>query len=392
MIFKLFKQNVNLSQIIGFTLTSIIGLSILMLNFTLFKDLSPLFDQKSIFGKDIIVLSKKVNMLSSLQGKRTYFLDEELKDIKAQEFVNDLALFKSATFRVQASFMITANQGFLSDIFLESIPPKFIDIQSDDWKFSEGDKIIPVIVPRSYLTLYNFGFAQSQGLPQISENILKTLSFTFKLEGRGRQDRYKGKIVGFSEKINSILVPEEFMTYANNIYGQSEIKPSRLVIETDNVSNPEIAKYFKTKNYDINEDSLKGGKATYFIKLSFAIISSIGFVITGLGVLLLLLSFTVFLYKSKEKLKDLLMIGYSFQQLFRPFLFAIIVINLLSVAISLVVTLFIRKSILLVFNKALSIEASANSILWINVPVLFVVITLLSYLSLRLTMKKVLRS
>ena len=47
---------------------------------------------------------------------------------------------------------------------------------------------IPIIIPRNYLNLYNYGFAKSQGLPQISEGIFQRVSLGIEVAGNGRTE------------------------------------------------------------------------------------------------------------------------------------------------------------------------------------------------------------
>ena len=70
-----------------------------------------------------------------------------------------------------------------------------------------------IIIPRNYLNLYNFGFAQSRSLPQLSEGVMGMVNLDIRITGVGRTENFKGKIVGFSNRLNTILVPETFMTW-----------------------------------------------------------------------------------------------------------------------------------------------------------------------------------
>ena len=47
-----------------------------------------------------------------------------------------------------------------TDMFFESVPDGFVDVNLDKWVFNENEPVIPIIIPRNYLNLYNFGFAQ----------------------------------------------------------------------------------------------------------------------------------------------------------------------------------------------------------------------------------------
>lgn len=46
------------------------------------------------------------------------------------------------------------------------------------------------------------------------------------MRGNGRVEQYKGNIVGFSNRLNTILVPQSFMKWANEISHRMQ-KPNR---------------------------------------------------------------------------------------------------------------------------------------------------------------------
>lgn len=56
-----------------------------------------------------------------------------------------------------------------TEMFFESVPDEYVDVNLDKWLFDKETRVIPIIIPRNYLNLYNFGFAQSRSLPKLSE-------------------------------------------------------------------------------------------------------------------------------------------------------------------------------------------------------------------------------
>lgn len=66
--------------------------------------------------------------------------------------------------------------------------------------------------------------------------------------GNGQVKQMKGNIVGFSNRLNTILVPESFMNWANEAYGAGEkAEPSRLIVEVNNPADERIAKFSSRK-------------------------------------------------------------------------------------------------------------------------------------------------
>lgn len=56
---------------------------------------------------------------------------------------------------------------------------------------------MPIILPRNYLNLYNFGFASTRGLPQVSEDLVRGITLDLDLSGRGQFRNLKGRVVAF---------------------------------------------------------------------------------------------------------------------------------------------------------------------------------------------------
>ena len=135
------------------------------------------------------------------------FSRSEIKDIREQPFADKVVGFISNQFSLSAFTESKRFPDFYTDLFFEAIPDEYLDVKNPEWHWVAGQKTIPVILPQDYLNLYNFGFAPSQGLPQISPKTISLVNFKIEISGRGKSDQYKGRIIGFSNRINSILVP-----------------------------------------------------------------------------------------------------------------------------------------------------------------------------------------
>ena len=58
----------------------------------------------------------------------------------------------------------------------------------------------------------------------------------------------KGRVVGFSNRLNTILVPEAFMEWSNKVYAPvADGVPVRLVMEVDNPADDAIARFLQEK-------------------------------------------------------------------------------------------------------------------------------------------------
>ncbi len=221
LVHKLLKENLSIGQLIGYALSSLLGLSIVLLGIQFFIDASPVFSSnESFLKKDFLVISKKVSLLKTIGASSTAFKESEIEDLKQQAFVSKVGFFTPSTFSVELRTDGSSGlMAFSTDLFFEAIPDEFLDVTSQDWGWEKGSDFVPIIIPRSYLHLYNFGFAQSKGYPQISENMIENVAMIVSIGEQYNSTRLKARIVGFSNKINTILVPLSFITWANQSYG-----------------------------------------------------------------------------------------------------------------------------------------------------------------------------
>lgn len=338
-----------MTQIIGFGLANLIGLAIVLLSIQSYWDIDNLFNSEDGFlSNNFIIVNKKVSLLKTLRNKRTYFTEDEIADVANQPFVKRSSVFLPASYQVKAFVRTGKNfPAFYTDLFFESVPDEFLDVQDAKWQWEEGDELIPVIIPRSYLALYNFGFAPSQGLPQVSENIIKQVGLKVRIVGGGKERIFDSRIVGFSDRLNTILVPYDFMSWANKNYGSGEtIESARMIIETENPADPSIAKYFTDENYELNNDALETGKLSYFLRLAVFGILTIGLIISALAIGLLILSINLLIEKNKDKLKNLHLIGYEVKTIARPYQLLAISLNLSCLIIAAIIVVIVRGSLL----------------------------------------------
>ena len=355
MIWKLLKQHINPSQLLGFSLANVCGMVIVLLAIQFYRDVLPAFTQGDSFLKgDYVIVSKKISTLGTLVGKQTTFSTRDIEEIEEQPFVKRVGSFLPSQFKVMAGMGL---QGVTmsTDLFFESVPDAYVDVQSDRWKFDPESGIIPIIIPRNYLNLYNFGFAQSRNLPQLSEGVIGMVNLDIRMAGNGQVGQMKGRIVGFSSRLNTILVPEAFIRWANARYGTGkEVEPSRLVIEVSNPADERIVQFFQQKGYEQEGNELEAGKTTWFLKVVVGVVLSVGLLISVLSFYILILSVYLLLQKNMRKLETLLLIGYSPVQVARPYQLLTIGLNLLVLLLGLGIVAGIRSVYLPVFSSLLT--------------------------------------
>lgn len=346
LVWKLLRQHISIGQFTGFTMANLIGMVIILLGFQFYQDVSSIFSSKESFmKKDYIVVTKQVGAVSALTGKGNSFAPAEIEALEKQPFTRSLGQFLPADFSVSASMgMKNIGIQFSTEMFFESVPDDYVDYNSSQWNYREGDELIPIILPRNYLNLYNFGYAQTRGLPKLSENVISMISLDISIRGQGKSGHYQGKIVGFSNRLNTILVPKAFLDWANKEYGSGEkVYPSRLILEVSNPTDDRIAKYFQDKGYETEDDKLEQGKTIWFLKIVVGIVMAVGILITVLALYILMLSIYLLVEKNSAKLENLLLIGYSPSRVAWPYQLLTLGLNTIVLVLAFIILMIVRK-------------------------------------------------
>ena len=346
LVWKLMRRHISMSQLVGFFFANLCGMVIVLLGIQFYQDVAPVFTEgDSFMKKDYLIVSKKVSTLGSFVGKSSTFSNSDIEEILDQPFTKEVGAFTPSQFKVSAGVgMEQIGLNMSTAMFFESVPDKYVDVNLDEWHFEPGQEIVPIIIPRNYLNLYNFGFAQSRSLPQLSEGVMNLINLEVRISGGGRQNSYKGKIAGFSNRLNTILVPESFMVWANANYsdGKSDKEPSRLIVEVGNPTDDRIARFFKEHGYETEDDKLDAGKTTWFLKVVVGIVLAIGLIISLLSFYILMLSIYLLLQKNSTKLENLLLIGYGPNRVALPYQILTIVLNACVLVLAIGVVLYVR--------------------------------------------------
>ena len=385
MIWRLLRQHISVAQLVGFFLANLCGMVIVLLSVQFYKDVLPVFTQgDSFMKKDYVIVSKKVSTLGSLVSKGATFSKTDIAEMQEQPFAKKTGAFTPAQFEVSAG-MGMAGMQLSTAMFFESVPDEFVDVRLEGWTYREGQDEIPIIIPRNYLNLYNFGFAQSRNLPQLSEGVMGMMTLDIRLSGQGRTEQMKGRIVGFSNRLNTILVPQAFMDWANVTFGKGEENaPSRLIVEVDNPADDRIAKYFKDKGYDTEGDKLDAGKTTWFLKMIVGIVLSVGLIISVLSFYLLMLSIYLLLQKNTKKLENLLLIGFSPAAVARPYQVLTVALNAAVAVIGILVLYMVRGGYMDMLRRM--VPDLQKGSLWpalLTAGILFLVVSVLNVLAVR---------
>lgn len=345
LVWKLLRHHISIPQLAGFFLANLAGMLIVLLAFQFYRDVLPVFTADDSFMKaDFMIVNKRISAATTLSGRSQGFTKADIDDLSRQPFVKRLGTFTRAEYKLDAQLGVGQQNLISTELFLESVPDGFIDVPLTDWNYTPGSSPdVPVILPRSYINLYNFGYAQSHNLPKISEGVLGIINLRIRIRGNGRDDIYKGRVIGFSSRLNSILVPQSFMEWSNQTYAPLEqTAPSRLLLEVSNPADEQVAQYLERKGYDTEDDRQNAEKTAYFLRLLVTIVIAVGLVIALLSFYILMLSIYLLVQKNASKLESLMLIGYSPSKVARPYQLLTIALNALVLVLAIGVLWFVR--------------------------------------------------
>ena len=391
MLQKLQRKTLMPAQLMGYALALFVGVSLLLIIAQFYLDIKPIIkNDASVFKSSTAVINKEVSLFKTMNKKKLYFSKKELNRIKKQAFIQDLAVFNYASFEIKA---YTNGGGdvpeFYTDLFFESIPDDYIDVKSDAWHWQEKDSLIPIIIPESYLKLYNFGFAESQGLPVFSKNTIQDFVFNIKLIRKGKQQIFKGRIVGFSSTINSILVPNDFLQWANKQFGKAkEQQVSRVLLSFKDPSDARIVQYFNEHNYTINKEKLALGKLTFFFKTAFIFAFIVALIIIVLAIAFVVLSINLMLQKNQTVLKNLHSIGFEQKKIAHFYELIFIGISSLTVVLAFSLSTYVRGVYIEKFNTLFDFEEVQSQLFLFTLGLLFC-ISILFYFLLKKRIAKI---
>jgi hypothetical protein len=339
-------------------ITLFVGTTLLLLSVMIwwnFREVLQKRSQNDSLSSTFLTINKQITDRN--MGAANLFSEAEIDDLKKLPEVQEVGALSSNHFPVSAS--MGSSLGFYTQLFLEAVPEHFMDKKPKDWNWQEGDNQVPIIVSSEFLNLYNFGFAPSQGLPQLSETSIQALGFDLTIGGN-TQEKYIGHVVGFSNRINSILVPESFLQYANQKFGSNApIAPSRLILKMKDPSDPKFVQYLEQHGYTTNSEQLRWNKVRAIVQTVSLATGILAILLIAISALVFVLFIELTLAKASESIQLLRQLGYSPTRLGRYITSRFLPLILTAIAAALFIALCVQFSFSLWVQK---LQLSANTL------------------------------
>jgi hypothetical protein len=288
-----------------------IGVLLLLCSLQMYINIQSLLTEGGIRknGYDFISVTKTVTNETMGKPEKNLFTQQDIDEIKALPFIENAAPLLPNQFRVKLSAGDIIP--FRTDLFLETLENDFIDTIPPSFSWQPGQETLPIILSSDFFEIYNV-FAPAQDLPQVSKETATGIPVLVTCEGNGHEQAFVGRIVAFSDRINSVLVPKTFLDWANNTFGQQKsIEASRIFLKTKDANNPELLKFLDRKNYKINKDKTILGRNKIVIQSIFSGLGVFGLLVVALALMLFSFYLQLVIARSKDNLRLLLTLGYS---------------------------------------------------------------------------------
>lgn len=341
----------------------------------LYENANRLFGSKSSDSNYWLTFSKKITPDNIGRKELLGFNENDISKIKTWSEVKAIYPFSANEFKA------SANGGdfipFYTDLYFEGLNLKAIDSDLTDEEFQVKGDEIPIIISREYLNLYNYGFALNQGLPQISEDFAKKIEVNINITVNKQNKTYKGKMVGLSDRIHSVLIPKKFLD-SLNIAEKPELATqpkiyNRVLVQVKDSGDEGLVSKMKENGYESNQESLRSAKIKSKLFLVLKIIAVLGVFIFALCLYIIVSFIKIQFLEKQEEVSIKNSLGYSPKKMVsdisRKFSMNLMFVLILSLGLIAAGQYFIARSE--VSNGLLSMYI--NPLLWsmiIIIPIL----------------------
>jgi hypothetical protein len=315
MIKKMLFHKLDSVQLLIVTIGAVVGFLFLLTVVHYFVAIKSLASGADSFGANLVVAQKKVSKYAAFDSNNAVFTAEDLDLLNAHPAIQKVAPVVNNQFYVSLAMREEGLPYFSTDIFIQAVDDDMLDLKLEDWRWNENSEQIPLVMPRDFMLMLN-QFAASYNIPQVSEEIAKTLNFTLELRGEGGKKSYKARIVGFSNQMNSVLVPISFMTFGNSTYAANKSsEPTLLILKLDQKKYGDFELLMDDLNLEIKENELLVVKIQGMLYVVLSVLFIIALIIVLLCGMMLAQFSMLLVSESAYEVQTLLRIGYHPKQI-----------------------------------------------------------------------------
>lgn len=321
MLDKLLFKNQDRRQLLIAIIGAFMGITFLITSIHYIIKVNEFGKGADILGPNTLIVQKKVTNASSLNLTKTDFSERELQKMRNEPFIVEVKPVLSNNFEVSFETSDPLVPYFRSDVFIQTVDQKFLDVKSTKWTWKPGDKYVPMIMPREFLVMLNT-FMSAKGIPQISDDLAMDVKFKFKIWNKNGEEKVNVKIIGFTNEVSSLLVPASFMEYGNDKYSDGTVQKITQVMISGKESE------FGLVEDLLNRKGLESKNAQMIVGRLKSVVGTLFLVVFGISIIAVLASGLVLIQymqllmsRNAYEVRTLLRIGYDPKDIIKSFFF-----------------------------------------------------------------------
>lgn len=384
MLRKLLFSHQEKNQLIIAMIGSFLGITFLVTAIHYLIKVNEFGEGSEILGPNTLIIQKKVSNANTLGVAKTDFSEAEIEAMKKESFILDVKPVVSNNFDISFQTDDKLVPYFRTDVFVQSVDEGFLDVKSTKWKWKVTDSIVPIILPREFIVMMNT-FMSSSGIPQISDDLAKEIKFKFALKNEHQKEYVNARIIGFTNEVSAILVPESFMKYGNEKFGDSSTKKITQLMLSGKESEFGLVEIFLEKRH------LESKNAQVVVGRLKSVVGTLILVILGVAIITVFLSGLVLiqyaqllLSRNAYEVRTLMRIGYAPAQLIQHFFLYFVkifgIIAVLGVAIFFCLKFYLDR---LFIEGGLYIDTNLTISSFLALLLAYVVFAIASYFNVK---------
>ncbi|AEA45581.1 FtsX-like permease family protein [Fluviicola taffensis] len=319
MLRKLLFQHQDKRQLIIAVIGAFLGMTFLITSIHYLIKVNDFGKGSEILGPNTVIVQKKVSSFNTLNIAKTDFSMNEIEEMRKKSFILAVKPVESNNFNITIQTADTMVPYFRGDIFIQTVDPDFLAIKSTKWHWKEGDTIVPILMPRDLLVMMNM-FMSSKGMPQISDELAMDIHFKFALMNDTMKEYISCQIIGFTNEVSSVLVPQSFMNYANNRFApDAEQKITQIMISGKENEFGLVETMLKERHLESKNSQVVVGRLKSMVGTLILIVLGISIIAVFLSGLVLIQYLQLLLSKNLYEVRTLMRLGHHPKTLIRTF-------------------------------------------------------------------------
>ncbi|WP_343605102.1 hypothetical protein [Fluviicola sp.] len=320
MLRKLLFQHQDKRQLVIAVIGAFLGMTFLITSIHYLIKVNDFGKGAEILGPNTIIVQKKVSSFSTLKMTKTDFSLNEIEQMKKEPFILDVKPVESNNFTVSIETNDPMVPRFRGNIFIQTVDPGFLDVKSDKWHWKEGDTLVPMIMPRDFLVMLNT-YMSSAGIPQVSDELAMDIKFKFALMNDTMKEYVSCRIIGFTNEVPSVLVPQNFMNWANKRFApDAEQKITQIMISGKENEFGLVEQMLKDRHLESKNAQVIVGRLKSMVGTLILVVLVISIIAVFLSGLVLIQYLQLLLSKNLYEVRTLMRLGHHPKTLVRTFL------------------------------------------------------------------------